>query len=258
MKKTDTRESAARYYDSAPPPFDDIPFYRTRIPSHDAAVLELGCGTGRVLIPLAESCAFIHGVDVSKAMLDICREKMAQAGISSQEAAVDIADISKVNLNRTFDLIIAPYRVFQNLETDVQVDGFFDSVRRHLAPQGSCILNVFHPWPIEKIQEVWGSDQEHFSWEMPVEGGKVTCHERRHRFDADLVVLHIETIYREYVGDKLVDRGVMNISMRCYYPESFQKIVTDHGFTIMGSWGGYRGEPYGEGNELVIHFKDSG
>ena len=72
----DIRTEAVRYYDLNPTMFDDIPFYRDRISSREMSVLELGCGTGRVLVPLVQDCAFIHGVDVSEAMAVICRKKL--------------------------------------------------------------------------------------------------------------------------------------------------------------------------------------
>ena len=45
----DIRAEAAKYYDVSPTIPDDIAFYQARLPSSDAAILELGCGTGRVL-----------------------------------------------------------------------------------------------------------------------------------------------------------------------------------------------------------------
>ena len=77
----DIRADAARYYDLNPAVLDDIPFYRDRIPSRGASILELGCGTRRVLVPLAEDCTHIHGVDVSAAMASVCQEKLAKARI---------------------------------------------------------------------------------------------------------------------------------------------------------------------------------
>jgi ABC-type transport system substrate-binding protein len=65
----DIRAEAAKYYDVSPTIPDDLAFYRARLPVADAAVLELGCGTGRVLLPLAARCGFIQGLDRSQAML---------------------------------------------------------------------------------------------------------------------------------------------------------------------------------------------
>ena len=57
--QNDIRAEAAKYYDVNPEIPDDIAFYQARLPSSDASVLELGCGTGRVLLPLAVSCGFM-------------------------------------------------------------------------------------------------------------------------------------------------------------------------------------------------------
>ena len=143
--REDIRAEAAKYYDVNPTIPDDIAFYQARLPSSGAAVLELGCGTGRVLLSLAAVCGFIHGIDRSQAMLARCLQKMQAAAIPPTKARVELGDITDFALGRAFDLIIAPYRVFQLLETEAQVDGLFQCVRAHLAPGGTCILNVFHP-----------------------------------------------------------------------------------------------------------------
>jgi SAM-dependent methyltransferase len=250
----DIRNEAAIYYDFTRPPFDDVPFYKERIPFPEASVLELGCGTGRVLVPLLDSCGYIHGIDLSGCMLQICREKISQTGVPSGKVRVETGDISSFDLERRFDLIIAPYRVFQNLETDAQIDGLFRCVGKHLARNGSCILNVFHPWPLDRIQQAWGSDQEHFLSETPVPGGRLVRHERKQRMDLKKQILYPEMIYRRYEDQSLVDEAHLRICMRFYYPEQFEKLATDHGFSIIGRWGGYNGEPYGEGQELVVQF----
>jgi SAM-dependent methyltransferase len=120
---TDIRAKAARYYDLNPHVPQDVPFYRGRILAPDAHVLELGCGTGRTLVPLVPSCGYMHGIDISEAMLAFCQRKLHAAGIPAEKAQVERGDITNFALGRTFDLIIAPYRVFQNLATDRQVAG---------------------------------------------------------------------------------------------------------------------------------------
>src|SRR5438067_9956527 len=118
----DIRAAAARYYDLTPQFPNDVPYYRALIRSPEASVLELGCGTGRVLMQLAPRCVFIHGVDRSESMLAICRQKVRDAELPPGKVAISAADISNFALPRKFDLIIAPWRVFQNLESDVQLD----------------------------------------------------------------------------------------------------------------------------------------
>ncbi len=254
----DIREEAAKYYDAQPNPTVDIPFYRARIPSPLADVLELGCGTGRVLVPLADACRFIHGIDSSEAMLARCREKLKAAGIAENKAQVTRGGISDFDLGRRFDLIIAPFRVFQNLETDEEVDGLFECVHRHLAPGGSCILNVFNPKrSAEEMRRTWCVPEEVLEWEKMLDGGRrLARFLRRPRMDTEKMIVYPELVYRRYDGDVLEDEAVLKIAMRCYYPDEFAQLVTDHGFTLIDRWGGYAGEPYGQGPELVLKFSE--
>ena len=68
-------------------------------------------------------------------------------------------------------------------------------------------------------------------------------------------VMHPELIHRRYRNGKLVDEHVNPICMRYYYPDQFRSVIESAGFTITDTWGGYRGEFYGEGPELVVAFK---
>jgi len=254
----DIRTEAAQYYDLRPGPFDDIPFYQNLIPSRDADILELGCGTGRVLVPLVENCRYIHGLDLSEAMLSICRKKLQDANIPKEKAYVEVSDITHFSLERTFEFIIAPFRVFQNLEADDRVNGLFDCIDKHLSPNGSCILNVFNPkWDPEGMRQNWCTMEEKFNWEKTVGGVRITCHDRRPRMNPEKLVLYPELIYRVYKGNILQKETVLKIVMRCYYPQQFEKLIIKHGFKILNRWGGYAGEPYGEGPELVIEFGHS-
>src|SRR5438093_4542662 len=103
--REDIRAEAAQYYDVNPTIPDDIAFYQARLPSSDASVLELGCGTGRVLLPLAASCGFIYGLDRSQAMLARCLQKLQDAALPPSQARVEHGDITHFALGQRFALI---------------------------------------------------------------------------------------------------------------------------------------------------------
>lgn len=253
--KTDIRAEAAKYYDSNPAFLDDIPFYQQLISWPASSILELGCGTGRVTAALAPHCQYIQGIDISPAMISICRGKLLRAGIPETRARVIEGDITDFNLNRTFDLIIAPFRVLQNLETDQELDGLFGCIRRHLAKNGTCILNVFRPYlEPDELRKNWATTEEEFSWEVLVEGGRLACYDRRAHIDAENLILYPELIYRRYEGETLVEESLLKIVMRCYYPDTFERLIVQYGYSVLDRWGGYRGEVYGQGPELVIRF----
>jgi SAM-dependent methyltransferase len=252
----DIRAEAAQYYDANPTIPNDLAFYTARLLSADASVLELGCGTGRVLLPLAGSCGFIHGIDRSPAMLERCLQKLQAAGLPPTKARAELGNITHFTLGRTFDLIIAPYRVFQLLEMESQVEGLFRCVRAHLAPGGTGILNVFHPLGgFERERQAWETAAEVYRWETTVNGVRLRCDERLARFDPERRILYPELIYRRLVGDAWIEDAVLKIPRRCYAPDEFERVIRAHGFHIVQRWGGYTGERYGEGPELVVQFR---
>jgi SAM-dependent methyltransferase len=251
----DIRAVAAKYYDYSSREFNDLPFYLAQIRNPDISILELGCGTGRILVPLSAVCSSIYGLDISAAMIAQCKEKLMQQNIPTSKAVAEVGDITQFDLGRTFDLIIAPFRVFQNLETDTEVAGIFRCIRKHLAKEGRCILNVFKPFlEPERLREEWVTATATFDAEFQLEDGVLKCFDRRARMDKENLILYPEMIYRKYQSDELVEEVVLKIAMRCYYPAQFIELIESQGFRILNTWGGYAGEPYGEGPELVVEF----
>ena len=107
----------------------------------------------------------------------------------------------------------------------------------------------------EKLRRDWVTNQETFCWQVAVEGGRVTCHDRRSHIAPDPLILYPELIWRRYKHEALVDEAVLRIPMRCYYPDEFSRLIANHGFRIIDRWGGYAGEAYGVGPELVLRFQ---
>ena len=251
---TDPRADPAKFYDLATGLPNDVPFYLARVPAGGADVLELGCGTGRVTVPLAQRCTLLCGIDHSEAMLQICRNKLETTGVTNTE--IRLGDIADVHLDQTFDLIIAPYRVLQNLGTDSQVRGLFSGIRRHLRPDGRCILNTFGlQVSREDLRARWTIPEESLDWETPIDGGKVACYIRRLGIDMNPLVLHPELVYRVYEGGDLIEEVTHRFVMRCYYPEELLDLIRTEGFRITATFGGYEGAPYGTpGTDQVVEF----
>ncbi|MEM6392638.1 MAG: class I SAM-dependent methyltransferase [Planctomycetota bacterium] len=251
----DYRQDAARYYDAWSDPFDDTAFYARRLPGPDASVLELGCGTGRVLLPMAESCAFIQGVDASPGMLSICQEKLDTAAIGPEQAAVREGDITDLDLGRRFDLITAPFRVMQNLDSDAEVAGLLETIRRHLTPSGEAILNTFRPYsPPDGLAERWSQRDGSTYDEKQTALGLLRMRDDCRRFRLDPPIVYPVLIYERIEDEVVVDRVEMPVSMRVWYAEQLERLITDAGFRVTGRWGGYNGEAWDDGPELVIGF----
>ena len=251
----DARAEGARFYDLQDFP-DDVPFYRSLIPEPEATVLELGSGTGRVSLALAGACARVVGIELSPAMLALAQRKRVALG-EPLRGRVEFSrgDITRFELGRRFDLIVAPFRVFQALESDAEVEGCLASVRRHLAPHGTCVLTMFNPRHAPgELRARWVRPAETIDWEREIDGERIVAGDRRSRLDLERLVLYPDLFFRRYRGGELVEEVVMPIAMRCWYPDQIAELLERQGFEITGAWGGYHGEPFGQGDELVVRF----
>lgn len=150
-----SRQPDDQYSDHVAELYDHIPAYANRADigfyldlykeAHDS-ILEVGCGTGRILIPAARESCRITGVDISEPMLEQCRERLAEEQ-ETVRSYVDLvqADMRNFRLQRKFRLITMPFRVFQHLlSVDDQMSAL-KCIREHLEVGGRLIFDLFHP-----------------------------------------------------------------------------------------------------------------
>jgi SAM-dependent methyltransferase len=150
--------SSAKSYDDIPgfgllydgvPAYEgrrDVAFYVEQAARAGGDVLELGCGTGRVLLPMARAGASVTGLDGSREMLDRCRAKLDGEPREVRSRVTLVAgDATGFDLGRTFRLVVAPFRILQQLVTIEEQLGLVTSVARHLAQGGRFVFDVFNP-----------------------------------------------------------------------------------------------------------------
>ena len=124
----------------------DVPFYVAEAGQEPGPVLELGCGTGRVLLPMARAGATVVGLDGSARMLDRCRAKLhGESDATRARVTLHDGDARDFALGQTFRLVLAPFRLFQQFVTIDDQLRCLDAVARHLAPGGRFVFDVFNP-----------------------------------------------------------------------------------------------------------------
>ncbi|MGF7234101.1 MAG: class I SAM-dependent methyltransferase [Frankia sp.] len=119
--------------------FGDVEFYRSLLDGVRGEILEPAVGTGRVLIPLAESFPRIRGFDTSAPMLEICRENLAAYGL---DVAVFQADLLDFREPSTFEAVIIPTGSFALLTGRDRAATALRNVRDSLVPGGRFLVDV--------------------------------------------------------------------------------------------------------------------
>jgi SAM-dependent methyltransferase len=138
----------AEFYDHVAPYREriDVAFFVEMAQASGGPVLEVGCGTGRVLIPTARAGIEITGLDLSPFMLAVCRRNLAQESAETQARVRLVAgDMRNFDLDREFALVTLPFRPFQHLTSVEDQIACLRTIHRHLAPGGKLVLDLFNP-----------------------------------------------------------------------------------------------------------------
>jgi len=125
---------------------DDLDFYLNWARSEGSPILEVGCGTGRVLTYLAQAGFQVTGVDSSASFLEVARQKLT--GTLKKRTNLVQADMRQLALGREFSLAIVALNTFAHLTClDDQLRAL-ERIHRHLRPGGLLILDLGNPYGI--------------------------------------------------------------------------------------------------------------
>ena len=125
----------------------DVPFWRRLAAAHDGRVLELGCGTGRITLPVARAGAQVVGIDRSQEMLARGHQRLRRARL--QSATLVRGDIRMLPFrSRTgFSLVMAPYGILQSLTREPDLRATLASVHRVLRRGGTFGVDLVPDLP---------------------------------------------------------------------------------------------------------------
>jgi SAM-dependent methyltransferase len=185
--------------------------------------LELGIGTGRVALPLAERGVPVHGIELSAAMVDKLREKPG-----GHDIGVTIGDFATTSVEGTFSLAYLVFNTIMNLTTQAAQVACFRNVATHLEPGGCFVIEVMVPElrrlpPGETFrvfsgsEDYWGIDE----YKVATQG---------------LVSHHLE----------IVDGKLERFSMpfRYVWPAELDLMAELAGMTLRERWGDWKLEPF--------------
>ncbi len=220
-------------------PVGDVAFYRELAVESGGPVLELGCGTGRTLLPIGRTGIECVGLDTSRAMLRVLRAKATDADVVE-------GDMRNFDLGRQFRLVTSPFRALSHLlDVDAQL-ACLACVRRHLAPGGAFAFDVFDPRleviALGEIPESFGTTFEHDGREM-----------RRFetvRFD---VSRQVSTVVFRFEGGPPELTGTAEVQMRWFYRYELEHLLARAGFGTTIFYGAFDRRAWpSEGETIVV------
>lgn len=231
----------------------DIEFYVAEARAAGGPVLELGCGTGRVLLPTARAGVEITGLDASLNMLARCRTKL-DAEPEAVRARVTLVhgDLVDFDLGRRFSLITIPFRPFQHLLTVEQQLGCLRATRRHLAPSGRLIFDVFHVEPSSVFDPKWMEEREDAPAARLADGRIVRRTVRIAAFHRAAQINEVEFCWYVTHTNGRREQIRWRVGLRYYYRFEVEHLLGLAGLRLAAVYGDVDRTPYGDQSPDMI------
>ncbi len=229
---------------------EDIPFYVNEAIASKGPVLELGCGTGRVTIPIAEAGIPITGLDFSQAMLNVAINKTESIG-SQDHVRLVHGDMTDFDLNEKFGLIIIPFRGFQALLSVQDEISALDCIKKHLAPDGKLIFNIFVP-DVDMMAQPFDIAY-HFRDVIDPESGIQYVLWNQTAFDSHSQVMNIRTTVEELDNNAVVVRKMYrDFQLRNIFRWEMHHLLNTCGFRVKEMFGDFEGSEFDEASTEMV------
>lgn len=246
-------------YDQIAPNYDlthaeltaDIPAILKLAQTAVGPVLELGCGSGRLLLPLARAGVTVTGLDNSAAMLALAEAKLAQEAAGLQARVSLLAgDMTVFDVNGRYALIIIPYNTFMHLDSG-QALAALKRVKAHLIEDGRCFIDLANPFTLANTPEDNLLSLE--SALVDSEAGEMLLHMAANKLDTVAQTVHITWIYdRSALTGGVVTRSVAQAAYHYRYPHQMELLLREAGFSEFTFWGAYDETPFSEISERFL------
>jgi SAM-dependent methyltransferase len=233
----------------------DSQFYVEEAKKAGSPVLELGCGTGRTLIPIAQAGVDIVGVDLSEKMLDIAKRNISELSEGVQNRIeLAKADMRSFALDRQFRLVTIPYRAFLHLMTTDDQKQALWRIRDHLVDGGLLALNIFDPRLDFIVQDLTHPEpalRKHGEFIRPDNGNRVVIWDAI-KYDLEKQIINEDRVFEEIDGaGNVVSKSYSALHLRFIYRYEMQHLLELCGFKIEAFYGDFKRGPFRYGGEQV-------
>lgn len=250
--RDDLYDNIVFYYDALHASLTDDIGLVLSLAAKGGPVLELGCGTGRLLIPLARAGRQVMGIDRSPAMLQRAQERLhGEPESVRQRVTLLCADMIDFSFHGAeFRLAVISYNTFMHLDA-AQALAACRNIRRHLAPGGYLFIDVVNPLLVEQ------TPNDHFLTHErtlhDAENDKLVLVFAANRLNEGRQELKITWVFdASPLQGGAVRRQVANVTYHYYFPHQLELMLEEAQLEVAGIYGGYGQAPYGEDAERLL------
>jgi SAM-dependent methyltransferase len=251
----------ADYYDTSPlvsSRTQDLAFYLETAAASRGPVLELGCGTGRIALPMAESGWRVTGLDISRRMLKRAEQKRSFLAPERRDLLRLVhGDMTGFDLHEQFPLIIIPFRPFQHLLSVEAQLGCLLCARRHLADGGRLVMDFFQTDAARMHDPKFL--EAHFVAEYEMSGARrVRLFERIAAFHRAEQCNDVEMAFEVTEPGGRIDRHVFAFTFRYFFRYEVEHLLARCGLRLLETFGNFDRSPLQDDSPEMIFVADAG
>lgn len=227
---------------------DDVEMYRQFAYASDGPVLELACGSGRIIAPLVADGRQVTGLDRSSAMLERARTALARIdGPTPRLVAAEMAAAASAP-GGPFDLVIIGLNSLLHAETQAEQREILVAARNAATPDGQLIVDVLNPTP-EHLQALAGTALDG-QWERP-DGGTVMKFSDRRVSSADQTIA-TSIWYDLTAPDRSLRRVPTGFTLRYLHHSELLLLLELAGWVDVETYGSYDLDPLTDTSDRLI------
>ncbi|MDE2748486.1 MAG: class I SAM-dependent methyltransferase [Chloroflexota bacterium] len=243
--------AVARYYDAEnADKTDDLAMYSRLAAEYGGEILDVGCGTGRVLIHLAQAGHSVHGIDNDGAMLERLERKLERQPQLRERISVAKADVLRHEFERKFKLILLTYNLLMHFREQERQINLLQRLRRWLAADGALVIDLPNAGPAFASEDTESLTLERSF--LDEESGHMIMLQSVSVLDRAAQTLHIDWIYDEIDGDGAVKRQLAPHQLRYFFLPELRLLLARCGFGIDSVFGDTEGGAYLADSERMI------
>ncbi len=243
----------ARFFDAeTADKTDDLRMYSRLAAETEGAILDVGCGSGRVLIHLAQEGHRVHGIESDPAMLRELERKLELMPQLSAQIKVVQADAAEHVFERRFGLILLSFNLLMHfLELEPQVR-LLSQLRRCLADGGQLVIDLPNAGPVFATEDTDALTLERQF--LDPETGNLVMLQSVSSLDRTAQILHVDWIYDIIDGDGAVKRVIAPHQLRYFFLPELRLLLERCGFVIAAVYGDTERAPFMSVSErMIVH-----
>jgi SAM-dependent methyltransferase len=245
----------AHYYDLEYRSYDAdieflVQFAATLDPKRKHPVLELGGGTGRVAISLAEAGFHVTCLDNSEAMLELCLQLAQRRGVADLLTTVraDMANPAGLPVGE-YNTAFCALNTFAYLQNSEQQLAMLRAVKPLMVRHGVLLLDLTPPWPYLLPP----SDGELvYQGTYPESDGSAVHKSVTGRAEPSRQMHHVTVIYDREAPDGVLNRVTQNLDLRWTGRYEMELLLESSGYTLESLYGSYDLDGFGDSSERMI------